>query len=636
MDNANLTDALLRTFNGFLVSNRLGIELSKSNLQKCIRNGFVVTASANKYPENITEIIDKCIKLFGLNGKQANSSFHKSWEKVRSASIEQLVLEQLLHYFTTYGFEALGCYNESSVYIPVEKLSIPKIDIDKITLTRIQGYSKAQIKEKVWKLLHSGVALSQATVNDVVEILSLFKVDANQIEEIKNKEVRTVLYDKLDIIPASNLEFLRLLVYKCTEKTLLIKDRLTLKTIKEHKTFSLKSYFIRYAEQYGLGELAKIFYRFKPLWTAFKKHDCAPFINQIRRLAPANHTPLGEDYINSITAKLARGEKISASKLESELSRVNIFRKIKLLYSLQHRLAAPTSILYRIRNGKGYAEEFTTQNHAKHIPVYDMVWQNIADDLSKKIKGKSIYIPENFVYALPSSEKQFIDRIPSGSFIEVGPNTIVGVHWYNLERTRIDLDLALLSVATKIGWDRSRRTQDRNILFSGDMTSAPKPNGASELFYIKSIPEALLLTLNHYNKYEEGSEVPFTFLIAQQEIEKLDRKLLPPYYMVNPNSILLKLNSSITNKQKMLGYLTPIPNGVRVYLVGTDVGNDITSSYKPHIAHTNNYLYNFYTNPLSLNYLLYMAGAKHVSQDKCKINLSPNEIGKDTILNLLS
>jgi hypothetical protein len=45
-----------------------------------------------------------------------------------------------------------------------------------------------------------------------------------------------------------------------------------------------------------------------------------------------------EDFLNGITAKIKKGETIDQGKLKSELARVNVFRKIRLLYALQYRL----------------------------------------------------------------------------------------------------------------------------------------------------------------------------------------------------------------------------------------------------------------------------------------------------------
>ena len=92
-----------------------------------IMYGFILDSNIYyTYSEPEIKNIIKIVKdEYFVSGQQANSSFHKSWDKIANASIERLVFEQIVHYFTTYGFEALGIYNSDSVYIPQEELNIP-------------------------------------------------------------------------------------------------------------------------------------------------------------------------------------------------------------------------------------------------------------------------------------------------------------------------------------------------------------------------------------------------------------------------------------------------------------------------------------------------------------------------------
>jgi len=96
--------------------------------------------------------------------------------------MEQLVMEQLIHYFTTYGFKDMGIYSEESVYIPSEKLDIPELKED-IKLTVIKGYTKEELKEKLMKMLSSGIALKEDTIKDVLDVATFVGVDS--VEFIK-------------------------------------------------------------------------------------------------------------------------------------------------------------------------------------------------------------------------------------------------------------------------------------------------------------------------------------------------------------------------------------------------------------------------------------------------------------------
>src|SRR5262249_27509431 len=143
------------------------------------------------YPD-IAPLIAMVDKVYGRSPEDLNQSFHKSWAKVRDASIAQLVIEQLIHYFTTYGFEALGMYDQDSVYIPNEQLDIPALT-EGIKLVVIKGYTKRELKEKLLGLLSTGIALHADTIRDAFEVAGFVGMTDADIEAVKNKEMKTAL-----------------------------------------------------------------------------------------------------------------------------------------------------------------------------------------------------------------------------------------------------------------------------------------------------------------------------------------------------------------------------------------------------------------------------------------------------------
>lgn len=308
-------------------------------LNKTIRRGFIFSPEVIANYSNYDDLIKLIEKEVGLTPEQLNSSFHKSWEKIKTASIEQLVIEQLVHYFTTYGFESLGIYDKDSVYIPNEELNIPQLE-EGITLVIIKGYTKEELKEKLISLLQSGIALSEDTIKDVMDVAVFTEFNEQDVSTVRNKEVKAQLYEYLDLVPSNPTEFLRYVIYKTINKTLLIKNEGTIDEIKKEITnkFAIVKLFKKYGEDYGLERLAEVFLRFKPLFLAFKANSrLKPVVNKIRRLAIKNHKPMPEDYLNTITSKIKNGT-IDKDKLKLELEKVNIFRKIRVLYSIQYRL----------------------------------------------------------------------------------------------------------------------------------------------------------------------------------------------------------------------------------------------------------------------------------------------------------
>ena len=177
---------VIRLFKALEIKTKRKKKVSKAILETSLRQGFVFSPEVI-YNYSETELSDLIDVGLGLSPEQMNRSFHKSWGKVKDASILQLIMEQLIHYFTTYGFERMGIYDENSVYIPNEKLEIPKVDIDGIAITVIKGYTKNELKEKILDLLKSGIALHEDTMKDVIEVCFHVGIDQENINDIKNK-----------------------------------------------------------------------------------------------------------------------------------------------------------------------------------------------------------------------------------------------------------------------------------------------------------------------------------------------------------------------------------------------------------------------------------------------------------------
>ena len=111
----NYTPAL-RLFKAVKVEEHKTETPDSARISATLADGYIVDPSIE-----LTENLQASLKsLFGLTGVQANSAFHKSWEKVRSAKIETLVMEQVLHYITSYGYRRIGINLPWMIYIPRE------------------------------------------------------------------------------------------------------------------------------------------------------------------------------------------------------------------------------------------------------------------------------------------------------------------------------------------------------------------------------------------------------------------------------------------------------------------------------------------------------------------------------------
>jgi len=629
----------IRLFKAVPITAKKRKKASALMIKATLQKGFVFAPEviANYNPNELHEILKLVEQELGLTAEQMNKTFHKSWHKIKTAHLAQLVMEQLIHYFTTYGFRQLGIDSPESIYIPNETLDIPDINMPEggFNIIIINGYTKKELKEKILNMLQSGIALSEDSIKDVVEVCKFVELTGKEIDTIKNREVKVSLYDELKLVPENPVEFLRYVIYKAINKTLLIKDRATIEAIKEAEDENLKisKLFHKYNKEYGLKGLASIFYRFKPLFLAFKTNDDLRFYaNKIGKLAVTCHKPMPVDYLNEVTSTIKKGGKIKVTELNKELDKVNTFRKIRLAYALKYRTKSTDSILYKVRNGKSYATDFDFfDKWSVTNDILKVVVNSIIKDIKLNVKGKKIYIPENIHYTLPATEKQFTGNMPSGSYVTVPKDIVFGVHWNNVNHNQIDLDLSLMSPTTgKIGWDGNYRNEDRSILFSGDITDAP--DGATELFYVRRQKlDAFILFVNYFN-FNSEVEVPFKILVAQEQVSNLRKN-----YMVNPNNVKAVAKTKINQKQMILGLLVTTTKECRFYFTESYIGQAISSSGKPYVENARKYLFEFYRNTISLNEVLETAGAKLITdKEKCDINLSIEALEKDTIINLIT
>ncbi len=651
---SHLFISTLKLFNGIPVRTQKKRNPTQKICEETINHGFIFSPQVvgNNTDKELRAMINIIADEIGLTPEQMNSTFHKSWKKVRDAPYFQLLVEQAFHYMTTYGYERMGVYDKNQVFIPNERFDIPELE-GGLKLVVIQGYTISQLKEKILKMLNSGMALK--SIDEAVEVAKYCKLSDDEVLRLNNKEVRVRLYHELDLVPEDPTDFLRLVLFETTEKTLLINNLGTTKLIKESKTDNA-GIFLQYDEDFGYKRLAEIFQRFKPLFIAFKASETMiPIINKISHLSNKYHRTMKQSLLNNITAMIKKGIPIYPSKLNTELDKVNIFRKIRLAQSLKYRMTGNKSIMYKIRNGKAFATEmeFTNINDAEK--VYDIIIKSITKDL-KHLKGKEFYIPEHLTYSLPATEKQFTGNIPSGSYITVGKDMIFGVHWDNVEapnrrnsehdqyltsydygddthngKRRIDLDLHGMALnAGHVGWNAQYRSGNRSLIFTGDITDPPE-EGASELFYInKDYEDTVLLTLNYYN-FDPSLPVPFKIMVAEEHPNSFGTN-----YTINPNNMKCIVKSVIDVKQKVIG-LGTVKNGeCRFYFSETALGDSRAIRGGKYVNIARDYLANYATNQITFNEILEKVGAKIVTEPtKKSIDLSIEALQKDTFINLL-
>ena len=653
--------SVLRLFKGFI-----GVD-SKDYIEDGFKYGLLVPKSA---PE---EVFKEAVKLYGKDGEKWNQTFHKSWEKVSSSPIEQLILEQIIHYITTYGFEELGIYSEDSVYVPKEKLQIPELDKD-IELIRIRAYSEKEVADKLMAMLKSGIALSNDTLKDIYELSDL--IDKNSFDEIKNRQVRVYLYDKYSIMPSDAEEFLKYLIYKIANKTIKVQDKETIGALKissRKQVLSCFDAYLREDRENKIIKLAGIFQRNKNLFLALKINvlkeyddyseyefkrilqeeygECVRLnrlINRIGKLSKKHHKPQKLNVLDRLTDE--KTEVKLDDDLRKSLDKITIYREIRIVNGLRYRLKGNNSIVYKIRNGKTFAtknEELKEEDRDILLERYRFIYEHLLSRTKSLFEGKKVYIPNNVEYKAPTSEKQFVSAFPASSSLWINRESdlVFGVHWRNQQiednlgnktDVRIDLDIHLQNLGESFGWNSDYRSEERDVLFSGDMTDAPLPDGASELYYVsRNSNDLFVLSLNNYTA--APIDTPFELVVAKAKRDMKAEEM--ENYVLDPNQIILSVPMKLEPNLNMmrLGLVKFMDDEISFIFNSFNTMNRIVSDNGNEVFENNmNYIESYKETALDLKQLLKDSGAVICDKDEAEIDLSLDVIDKSTFIKMFT
>jgi len=620
LNNTGLNAATVRLFNAIHATGQETPAITEEALVRSVEHGYFL----DERIEATDDVMSTIEANLGVSGEQANKTFHKSWKTVSDTPIEVLVAQQMVHYITTYGFQALGVYSDDTIYIPAEKLEIPEIEASKgLSLVYIKTLTEDELYNKVVELASSGIALSSQSVEDLYAIIDFFVWDESIVSKLKNRELKSKLYEHFGIAPSNPEEFVRYAVQRLTGEVLVIKNKNLIDLIKASDCNVVAELVANAPDN-----LASVFHRFKPLFLAMKsaasQHDRG-FFNRLRKQADKMHKPMDEDYLNTITSRIKKGNPLGG--LQEALSKANTFRKIRLLNALRMREEGDHKVVYSVRNGTGWVTDQNWPKRKKTVlkNTTDTVFNSIVADLEKKVKGKTVYLPEGVRYTAPATEKQFTGNIPFGSSVFSTDDMIVGIYWKDNNHS-VDLDLSFTNMSgDKTGWDGYYRDED--MLFSGDITSAP--NGATESFYVKGEDVNGIFMVNHYNRgLSDDENVHAKIFVGHDKLKNSHKK-----YTMNPNNLILSADVEIDSKQTSIA----IMKDNTVYFVGRNIGSGI-SARGALVDDTRDFYVRSLEKMVTMEELLVAAGANisHDADVECDIDLSFGNVDKSTFVNILS
>lgn len=570
--------------------------------------GYIVAPSAAHELVSIKQYLQSN----KVTATQANQTFYASAEEVRSKNLIERVTDQLMHYFSTYGLDLLGIHTEF-MYVPNNwaELNLP----ERIKFEVITGVDKQTFIEACLRLLRSGVALTQETIEDIFVVLDGCGYKFTGAEEINNKEARVWMYDRYGSTPNNPEELFRYFIYKATGKTLLVKDKETFEALRE------SSYKIPTLSPTQLRGLAESFNRRKPYWLELKKASDSnrAVVNAISRLSKSAHVPLKEDVLNTLTSRLQSGAGVDLEEVRRALSSVSLFRVVRAANALAQYEDLVLYRAYTVRNGR----LFIKPNFKGKLSVPTELRDLLADHIRSKVdRQRKVYIPTGISYAFPTSEKQFVGEVPNFSTVEVdarNKNLLVGVYWEG----ETDYDLSCLAMdGAKVGWNSHWTNSE--LTYSGDITRGY--SGAAEWMVVSQLSSSWQITVNKY----AGDTVPFHIMVGWGPANRRDCR----NYFIDPNDLLLDAKVIPTGRQTVLGIVSPgekNSNAVRFTLLNAGNGNRHVSIGNSSVGVISATLPRSEAT-LKINDFLNLVS----DPSEADVNLSPTKLTKTSLLDLLN
>lgn len=611
---------------------RIGILYNADDMmptKELILNGLIFVDEFGNPIDSISRTIGIVAEtIFGTTKGTWNQHFHRIWNKVADSNFEDLVWEQIIHYFSTYGLESI-CGNACPV-LPVEKLQLPEYirpdGFNKFIIIQVLDIDKA--KDKIMSDMKSIQRPSDDQICSISLLLdALFKDDDINVDDFKSSEIECIVRAKTYSVSTNGEMLLRCLVYLATGTTMLIKNTGTINSI---KIGAIRPSVTEFFKKVDLVELSKIFLRFKPLFLAFRSNpELRPIVNKIRRLAVTNHQPVSPVTIANISKLMSNGEYHHVSEL---LKKATIRNLIKI-YNFALNAQFEGSQIYTIRNGKIFV---ASRSSCLSIEAAKALENACRYYLEKKLKDKfayqRYYIPEGVWYPAPVSEKQFIGGIPYGTRVSA-PGDIdalcASIAWHNYEGVRTDIDLHLVSAEQSYGWNSSYRSETRDVLYSGDMTDAT--NGATETFRVQinnDVP--YIVSCNLYNL---RSKVPFHFFLSSaNDFRKCNDGMIDV-----SKALTMPIKLTFNGRSMTVGYL--LGNTFTFY--GGDLGDNVVPKldlYKDALEA----IINRTKNMISLEDILLMGGAMVIKDPKKivddiveLVDLSPENVMPKTFFDII-
>ena len=602
-------------------------ELNKAALQA----GYFVM------PEACNEIAAAYIKEKDVD---RNSTFYKTIQDVVSRSRFELLMDQLLHYASTYG---TGFTAEPFVMNDGDRSDVPELDMKNAVI--LAGATSAEIMARIANLFYSGVALKGQTLDVLFWFIQNHLSIACSVidpDKIANREALTRFCSVTGVYPNDKFNLLRYIVYVTTGETMLIKNQNLVNKIKS----SVNKFDFNKLSEKQLEGLASIFYRYKPLFLAFKhtvgnrvynwqtrQYDYstqssvnAGVINKLRRMAPSFHTPFTSGFWETLLFDVK-----PLSEIQNRVGEITNYKKVTLMQTILNKLDCNEDRLFIVRNQKMFTKKNSNSLDETARTYLENVYNILRASLVEALSAKKCVVkyPEFVNIALPTSEKNFVGNYPFGTKIELTSDNMFGVYWRNEWGAR-DIDLSTIDLSgTKTGWNARYYDEKANIVFSGDMTSA-QPE-ATEIFYFNDKVTDMMFKANLFSG-EIGSKMNVFVARCPRPTSASGFK----NYMVNPNDIVFNTDIITETKETTIG----VVSNNELTLMTVNGINSMVSYGNKYSADMINALKNTTKNYIALKPILTDAGFTEFSPtaeyDAETEILDLTKLEKDMLIQLMS
>ena len=613
MFNQQTYEAMIQLFNNEVIVTEKNI---RQSFDKTVPHGYVL------FNVPYSSELHAAVMAQSLSQANANNTFLKTWERAATISTEERLLLQLTHYFSTYGLESFG--------IEVEPFVDGELNVTELAQT-FRHFSAITPEEALDRILGlSKVALAERTLENIMVVLDAIQeyINPKYILDTTNNELLSRVCDRYGIVPQKPDQWLRYVIYKVTGETLVIKNDAMFQTI-------VLKWNPRFHDKYLVNaphNLASIFLRNKPLFLAMKKaSNNKAFFNRLRRQADKMHKPLSQPYFREVTDAISAGN-FNVKRFQQSLETASVFDCVKVYNALAFRFFAEEKdpIVYRVRNGKSYVSNVKNLGTKGKYVVAMAHTLNAMGNKLPSMAGKKVYIPEYIEYGVPTSEKMFIGNLPNNTRISFQNPVAIGVHWMEYS---VDIDLSCFNEDGRFGWNGDWRNQDNSILYSGDMTRAQKPYGASEMFrYSGDNLSPMVLSANFYN-FWTGDKTDAKMFLAPVEHFKNSA--------IDISKALFTADFVMDREETTLGIFEVVDGVFKTYLTMQQLSERNVSAHSDKYSGLIEYTVAQTKSALSFNQVLEdVMGAEIIREmpeesDEEILDLSPKNLGKDSLLQLL-